>query len=542
MHFGVESSIDLHRGKVLHALPKSSLLTYNRTAYLECLRIERKFGTTKNGKTSCSRLENEQPSKSSFGSGWKSLGIEKAEKMSQKAWLKSMATYVDNSFTFDGNRPTLEGQCQLFRQVVSRYPEKYLQLLDEIVANPKILLCYAESGLSGLVDAHKYNEAEVVFSNIVREINDDVNSECRGFGIHSFLYVIDSFLKGAYMPRSIFDFLCNAVLNCKENEMKAEDKIEKDLYNTGINQARGHAAYMLVECCQFGEYQNDIFETLEKIASTASVYTRSAILLNMALLNRLDKNRNVKLFKMLLHDYDARLMAMPIHNYNPLVYFVNYAVDDIMDIFTHAVDIPFCYKEQVVVLWIAWANNHHREDIKVLLDSMCEKGENARLSLLEFLTQRDMKFDQDVLDYVQYLVDDRFYSPEFGKQCDTMFYHADQWPRECQYVIANTFAKSLLCCQAGRGFMKFLAGYAITNPLQSLSWLESVLSKIHPKDYSMWNFVTDVLIQSYNGIQAFNDKDYQPILENAMDLMDNLMMNKDNRVLITNFIHKLDEE
>ena len=63
-----------------------------------------------------------------------------------------------------------------------------------------------------------------------------------------------------------------------------------------------------------------------------------------------------------------------------------------------------------------------------------------------------------------------------------------------------------------------------------------------PNDYSIWNSVTDVLIQSYNGIRSFNDIEYQSTLEYAMDLIDGLMMNKDKRFLITNFIHKLDDE
>lgn len=533
---------DIHRGKVLHALPKKVLANCYRKAYLECLRIERKFGYNKNGKICYSRLDNEKPFQSSCGSGWASLGMEKAMKMSCKAWAKSMTTYTDNRHSFDWNRPSLEGQSQLFRQVVSCNPEKYLQLLKDIVTNKNILLCYAESGLSGLLDAKRYMEAEHVFCSIVREIEGDVNSEYRGFGIHSFLYVIDTFLKANYMPRSVFDFLCNAVLYAKESDRRAEDSNEKDIYNTAINQARGHAASLLVECSQFKEYQNEIFETLEKIAATASVYTRSAILLNMAVLNLLDKSRNVSLFKKLLHDYDARLMAMPVHNYNPLVYFVNYAVDDIMDVFVHALNIPACYEEQVIFLWLAWSHNNHREDIKQLLNEMCEKGENARLSLLKFLTQRDVRLECDVLEYVLYLISDRFYSLELGKQCDAIFRYADKWSKQSQEVVTNAFVSSRLCGCADREFMEFLAGYAITEPIQALHWLECVLSKMRPKDYGMWNLITDVLIQSYNGVLSFKDKENQPILEKAMDLMDGLMKSKDNRYLITNFIRKLDEE
>lgn len=145
--------IDLHRGKVLYALPKKSLLIYSKNAYYERLRLERKFEYKKNGIVSYSRLDNELPFRSSCMSGWTSLGIDKARKMSCKAWYKSMTKYVDNVHSCDFERPSLEGQNQLFRQVVAENPEKYLNLLDNIVADNNILLCYAESGIRGLVDA-----------------------------------------------------------------------------------------------------------------------------------------------------------------------------------------------------------------------------------------------------------------------------------------------------------------------------------------------------------------------------------------------------
>ena len=534
--------IDLHRGKVLYALPKGALLKYSKKAYFERLRIGRKFEYRKNGIVCYSRLENEMPFRSSCRSGWTSLGLDKAMKMNCKAWYKSMTKYVDNVHSYDFERPSLEGQSQLFRQIVAENPKKYLNLLDNIVADDNILLCYAESGIRGLLDANEYVEATRFFDHIVKVIDNNVNSECRGFGIHSFLYVIDAFIKGNFMPKNVFDFLCNVVLNVKEGDIKSEDIKVKDIYNAAINQARGHAAYMLVECYRYKEYQDEIFKTLEKIASTASVYTRSAILLNMALLNHLDQQRNVVLFKMLLHDYDDKLLAMPIHNYNPLVYFVNYAVDDMLDVFAHAIDKPWCYKEQVIILWLAWVHNNYRNDIKVLLDKMCDKGQEARLSLLSFLTRQNVEIDQESFSYILFLMSERFCSVELGHECDTMFQYVKKWTQERQDIIAKTFVESPLSEYTGRGFIDFLAGYAIKKPDQALYWLECVIRNMAPNDYSIWNSVTDVLIQSYNGIRSFNDVEYQPILEHAMDMIDSLMMNKDNCFLITNFIRKLDNE
>ena len=54
--------------------------------------------------------------------------------------------------------------------------------------------------------------------------------------------------------------------------------------------------------------------------------------------------------------------------------------------------------------------------------------------------------------------------------------------------------------------------------------------------------IADVLIQSYNGVKSFNDDDDKPVLENAMDLIDQLMMRQDNNYVIMNFINKLDHE
>lgn len=535
--------IDIHRGRVLRALPIDFLIHHNWNAYQERLRIERKFVYNKNGVISYPRLENEQPYRSSTMCGWTSVGAKKAEKMSCKSWYKSMTKYTDNRHDTDWNRPSLMGQCQLFRSEICKNTDKYLDFLKDIVTDSSISFAYVEAGMNGLLDAKKYQDAEYIFSCIVKEIEEDVNSSHRDFDIHSFLFAIDAFIKGGYLPKVVFDFLCNAVVNVEESETVNEPIEQRDIYNTAINQKRGHAARLLVECSEFEEYKDAIFTTLERIATTASVYTRSAILLDMAILNRLDKERNVKLFKLLMHDYDVRLMSMPIHNYNPLVYFINYAVDDLTEFFAHATEKFKCYREQVIVLWLAWTHNNHREDIKYFLDKMCKSNcQEARLSLVEFLSHQDKDLDEDAVTYITSFMTDQYDSLELGEQCDMMFHYAKSWSDNHKHLIAKVYVESPLCVYENKGFIKFLAGYATIEPVKTLFWLEQILSKKQPKDFGMWNLVTDVLIQSYNGIQSFNDKEYQGVLEKAMDMMDQLMMSKDNRFLITQFINKIDEE
>ena len=225
-----------------------------------------------------------------------------------------------------------------------------------------------------------------------------------------------------------------------------------------------------------------------------------------------------------------------------MVYFVNYGIDDLIDFFKHAIEKPECHKEQVVLLWLAWTHNSHRNDIKVLLDKMCEKSETARIALMDFFGKMKGKLGEDVVSYIVLLMKSNYVSPNLGEAYDMIFHNSNNWSVNEKRIIGQAYVKSPLSVYLNRGFLIFLASYAIIEPLRSLSWLECILEKKQPEDYEKWNLITDILIQSYNGILSFNDNEYQDTLEKAMDLMDKLMMSKDKRFLITNFIQKIDEE
>ena len=249
----------------------------------------------------------------------------------------------------------------------------------------------------------------------------------------------------------------------------------------------------------------------------------------------------MRLFKSLMHDYNPRLMAMPVHNYNPLVYFVNYALDELIAFFQRASECPECYSQQVIILWLAWAHNNRDQRVKVLLDKMCDTSEAARISLLEFLSGLDCA-DEDAVYYILHFMEPLFDSATMGEELDHLFYHIGKWPEEIQVRITNAYLESPLCRHHIRAFVKFLGSFAVKDPVQTLKWLEQILALITPQDYFVWNEVVEVVIQAYNGIKSFNDKCNQKILERAMDLIDAIMQNPSNKYLISNFINKLDNE
>lgn len=524
-------NIDWHKGKALEVIPIKELKHISEKAYQERLRIERKFNKE--------YLKNSKPSSISSHIGWTSLKEEQGLKMSHDTWLNSMLKYNIDPHEWD--RPSLTGQCHLFRNVVSKEPDKFLKLINQTIQDKRILIDYPLAGMQGLLDANRLNDAMHILKGILGIINNDVNSTERGFSIHSLLLALNDVVKQDHVPEIVIQLLCNALINANEPKEDIHQN-DIDVYNIGINQPRGNAGYMLVECAHEDQYKEKIFQTLESISETASVYTRAAILLNLAVLNWLDQNRNVSLFKKLMYDFDPRLMAMPIHNYNPLIYFINYALDDLMNFFNHAADCPKCYKAQVVVLWLAWSHNNRNEQIKVLLDRMCETSQEARLSLLHFLSTLDKKINKDAIDYILYFMEPQFDTKEMGEACDNLFHHIDNWPENLQYQVTNTYVNSPLSRHQIRTFITFLGGFAIKNPVQALRWLEQIINTDIPDDYFIWNRIVDVVIQSYNGIKSFNKTDYQNTLEHAMDLIDTIMQNPSNKYLISNFINKLDNE
>lgn len=524
--------IDIHKGKALEVITLDELRRLSWEAYQERQRIDRKFDKA--------RLKNSKPSSTSSHVGWTSLTVEQGMKMSCDTWFNSMLKY--NIDPHDWEKPSLTGQCHLFREVVSKNPDKYVGLIDRAIADERILLDYPQAGMQGLLDAGRMDEAMHVLGAILCVIGNDVNSDVRGFSIHSLLFALNDIPKQDNIPAIVMNLLCNALINAKEPE-EDRHKEDNDVHTVGINQARGNAGYMLVECARSEQYKEKIFETIESIAETASIYTRAAILLNMAALNLLDKNRNVELFKRLMHDYNPRLMSLPVHNYNPLVYFINYAVGELMDYFEHAANCPACYPGQVVILWLAWSHNHRDERIKVLLDKMCDNSEEARISLLKFLSTLDQKVNDDGVCYILHIMEPLFDSQKMGEACDNLFYHIGAWPEKIQYQITDRYVNSPLCKHHIHTFVGYLGGYAIKDPVQTLRWLELMMDKAEiPDDYFIWNRIADVIIQAYNGIKSFNDPSYQETLEHAMDLIDTIMKSPNNKHLISNFINKLDNE
>ena len=500
-----------------------------RQAYLKLQELERKFRS----------LENTKPISGSVMSGWPSMTKEKADKMDAEAWYGSMQKYTTDN-NFDWNIPSITGQKHLFEAIVAENPDKFVDLMVRIIEEDKVSLGYAVAGVRGLVAANKLDTADKVLRLIFDRLKKNLTYDGEGFSLFELLNTIDSQMKKNHLSNDAFEFICK-VLRDYPDEDDEEYLQEKDIYQRGINTARGNAGYMLVTCVNFKEYRSRILDALEEVAETASITTRSAILLNMACLGVIDRDRNLQLFLKLNHDYAPQLMSMPVHNYNPLVYMVNYGFDSLIPYFEHAVDVPSCHDVIAVLLLLAWLHTSKTDAERLLWKAL--ETEEGRVSLVQFVARQEtLCSDEKLVQILLALMDTKYTSERMASTFDTLFMHADNWETNTKLTLTEAFVESDLPRYSLRSFYEYLAALAVVYPEKTLVWMEKVLSKYTPEEYYEWNRIFDILIQCYNGISKFNDPELKPQLERTMDMIDEQLMNSNTSIHASSFLMKLDNE
>lgn len=224
------------------------------------------------------------------------------------------------------------------------------------------------------------------------------------------------------------------------------------------------------------------------------------------------------------------------------MYFINYAFDRLVPFFEKSLAIECCYEQQAIILWLAW---HRTKDprAKSMLDKMCNTSEKARLALIKFLDQSDCLICEEAVYYLLMFMSQEYSSQELASAYDSIFFRNRKELANMAFVsIAEAFVVSPLIGFKLSGFYQFLASYALENPMQTLSWLQKALEARLPEEYYDWSIIIDVLIQSYNGVKSFGIEANQAVLENAMDLLDNLIQKPATSHLFNVFVSKLDYE
>ena len=487
--------------------------------------------------------ENKMPYQITSHWGWTSLDItpERAMKMTSAQWLKAMRKYTSDAQS-NFETPTLHGNSQLFEQTVSTAPERYVETIQAILADSTIPNAYAYAGLRGLIAAnYSYSVVEGIYLRMISLLNPAINDNNTS-ELFSLIRQSEYFVKsGQPLRKEIVDFLTLIVREYNDKcDDEEEDENESAPYQSGINEVRGSACEYLIECYRHKEYKEEIFSAYETLPGHATIHTRSAVLFKMALLNYLDTKRSLDLYLKLMSDYQPNLLAMPLHNLNPLVYYINYGFDRLIPLFEKAISIPLCHKEMTPLLWLAWAKK--KDGAEDLLTRMLHSSDKAKGALVNYLVgSYDQKIDQNlVIPWIKICLLSKQIDGDLSQTYDGIFDHlVPMWPTANRTEITSIFISEGWVSKDSRDYVKYLGSLALSNPSECLHWLRLSLEACPAlmEGYSSSRII-EILLQAYNGLSDFGSR--TPDLEFAMDLLDDILSNQEHTSRLDMFLYQLD--
>lgn len=465
------------------------------------------------------KIENKEPQAVTVRVGDTVLPQSAYDKMTKEQWKNSFREIVSDEH-FNWDKPSRTGHCRMFQECVKQSPKKYIKLISEIATDETILPIYTVYGLQGLKES-SYNH-EVTKSLFIQFINnrfydhdflDKSNREWLKYSV----WLVGYFINKNAVDRDIIEFLKKLI-----NEYPDEEMLNDDPVNDGINRVRGAAASNLVDCYEFSEFEEDIFSTLEKLAQNGAVHTRAAALYELAYLNNLNKERNLKLYLDLVSDYNPLLLKIPLHNLHPLVYLIHVDFKQLIPFFEKAITVEEAAKPISYVLFIAWANDYEDSE-RLLNEILCDKVAIKTVVDAAFdLMYNHIKYkEKAMLILVRFLnVDDE----ELGKTYEFGLHKMGKQINDDIISFIDQYTYSMIGKYRSHYYYEILLNLAKDIPHKVIEWALAFDNHLKPDVQMRYlqNEPIQAILLAYNAVRDYNKKD--KLLENAMDAFDKLLM------------------
>lgn len=496
------------KGKFLSSIPNGYLKQHFKDAWKELEEIRRKG----------LNINNEAPNKIESYYGWPTVPTEKLEKMTVDDHVKQAEKY-NTDYDADWNRPTRVGLAWSMRDVLKNDPDKGYKVYKKILENRNVDLYYVSSALGTLLECGISEEKMTdIYTTLIHSMGAKVD-DAQGEVIIDICRSLDYYINNHKIaPKVLMDYVIKVAREA--NDSSEVDYTDVD-YNTGINQVRGCAVDHLVRSAIMAPYTEEIFKCLDNIAETASVATRCAALFQMAVMIHGDKEKTLRLFLLLVHDFNVQLLRLPVHGMNPIPYLISYNFEALKDFFEHCIAEPLCHKVNVV--WLMIAAIMKKEGAEDMLFRMADASEGGRATLVHTTRKYYEPSNHELMEKVLRRYVD-YDEEELGRSYDAIFEEYNMWPKDALLPYLDTLFDSKVSKHFTHHVYKFLEGYAEINPHKTLYWL---LGMYFNKEghWRVFDSMTEVLLAAYNRILEFDKGD--KVLEDAMDMLDSFLQSED---------------
>lgn len=483
-------------------------------------------------------LDNYEPFKTSFKEGWSTIPAEKSSHFTVPELVKTMLE-IKNDFSTNWDAPTKTGHALALKQQISERPNEiydaYMQALD----HSDLDLDYPLYGIEALFDcSYDQGKIDALVLKILTRYNGQLSEYNHGHVIQT-CRLVDAYYKHQQrIPDQLFDFVCLVAKDWDDSEYKNANNLHQD-YNDGINQVRGCAADALLHCYNDAVRYDQIFDALHAIAANGAISTRASVLFRLGVLIRAGKKRCLDLFLVLTKDYATSLLSLPLHNQNPLLYLIDDYFEELKPYFEACIANPETHKVNAYLLWIAYVRKIR--DAEEMMYRLTDSSVEGRAALIKQLDQLCSPAYMPYILPVLYRYLD-YDEPETAANYDWYFKdNIQRWDETERLQFLDKFVESKVCKYCSHCFMDYLLETSSKDPINVLKWLPSVYER--KKGENSWEcnpskFI-DILLSAYNSIVKYDKND--PVLDKAMNLLDEWLHNNSNRQYLYNCFKLLEE-
>lgn len=490
-------------------------------------------------------LENEEPSRIEVHCGHPSVKSETVEHIQDDSdILNLMRSYNTDSF-HDFENPSLSGNSELLAHEAQSQPERFYRIYLKALDDSSINIKYTLDGLGTLTQSClSQDQLDILFCRTIEEVRtrgNIVQPETSSILCMRIDYYLQNRL---HMPRQVYEYVKNIVLHPYSDK----DETDNIDYNLPINRERGRAIDLLVCISSYDtEYGNDILDTMEQIVPTASVTSKVGMLFRMACLLNVDYQRTLNLFLTVTQDGNPNYFKLPVHNVNPLLYFIGKDFQQLIPYFRLAMKSDVGNDVTADWLFRAWLCDNN--EAKNMLFELADSSKAARVKAVDFVGRHfKAKFAEPMMEVLLcYLA---FEEKELGREYDEIFRHLVEWETSLDSrKFLDKFIKSQVCIYCSHEVYKYLETLAVNDPNYCLDFLAKLYYKKSHKhmenseEYPLENYelqqITEILIDAYNNVRVY-DKDNQS-LESAMDLLDALLEKEDVNYYLDRCLKELEE-
>ena len=382
------------------------------------------------------------------------------EKMDLNNWQHSLVKFGDNYVEERGSKGGKLEHSRAFESEVRNNPDKFYDFILKLFEDDNISIDYISSGLDGLIQAkYESQKIKVIHKKFIRLNLDLVNTL---YAIRQCDYIIDNKL----VDEEIITFLRNSALHHPHPE-----KAMNDASTDSLNSVRGSAIHRIIQCYEFKEYEEIVFDTAEKASYDPQTSVKVAVLQELGYLNYLDIDRSFRVFMSLTESNDIELLK---NSFRTSQYFNVKFHQEMYPYFQKIIDLEELHSEGNVIV-LSWLNEKISD--KKLYEQFIKSSDKAKLCALKIaeanLFSKDIITSKRAFDILfRFLKND---NEDFATAYSGIILRKfKKYNFEESYNFLFKYSKSKLCMAQPNYFLQLLLSCVKEHPIKCLMLIRNL--------------------------------------------------------------------